>query len=83
MQISYPLLQSNITCPRSQMSNCNSHGGSTPALKPIQPSIQWVLQLFSGVNFHSTNLTTYFYWVLKLRMHGAMHLCHHASLSSK
>jgi hypothetical protein len=49
MEISYPLLLSNITCPRSQMSNCNSHRGSTPVLKPIQPTIQWVLQLFSSV----------------------------------
>jgi len=31
------------------MSNYNSHRGSTPALQPIQPSIQWILQLFSGV----------------------------------
>jgi len=49
MQISYPLLLCNITRPSSQMSNCNSHRGATPALQPIQPSIQWLLQLLSGV----------------------------------
>jgi len=65
------------------MSNCNSHRGSTPVLKPIQPSIQWVLQLFSSVKCPQHKADHLPLLGDEIRMHGAMYSCLHASLSSK